>query len=202
MDYLRILIKLIAGILPDNIILRSLAETLLIFAIMLGLGCVVALVNWVISWVLAMIIGVIPTFLIMNFATYPGTVHHELSHALLIFLTGGKVEKICLVPSPATLGHVEFRTRGNIFFRSLQLSLSAVAPVLCGLVTEALLFIYVYPAAVQTWQKVLFFYLAISIFIHLTLSIQDLINFFQGLLPSIAVFFLIFLAVNYITIVL
>ncbi len=202
MDYINILVKLIAGVLPENIFLRSLAETLLVFALMLVLGCAVALINWLISWILALVLGMIPTFIIMNFATYPGTVHHELSHALIVFLTGGRVKKICLVPSPTSLGHVEFQTRGNVFFRSLQLSLSAVAPVLCGLVTEALLFIYVYPAAVQTWQKVLFFYLAISIFIHLTLSIQDLINFFQGLLPSIVVFFLIFLAVNYITIAL
>ncbi|MBO5552079.1 MAG: hypothetical protein J5966_08985, partial [Lachnospiraceae bacterium] len=179
MDYLQLALKLISGILPENIILRSLVETLLIFALILALGCAVALINWVLSWVFAMIIGSIPTFLLMNFVTYPGTVHHELSHALLIFLTGGRLRKICLVPSPTTLGHVEFNTRGNIFFRSLQLSLSAVAPVLCGLVTEVLLFTYVYPNVGLTWQKVLFFYLAISIFVHLTLSIQDLINFFQ-----------------------
>ena len=197
MDYLQILVKLIAGILPENIFLRSLVETLLVFGIMLVLGCIVAVINWLLSLVLAMVIGGIPTFFIMNFVTYPGTVHHELSHALFIFLTGGKVRRICLVPSPTTLGHVEFRTRGNIFFRSLQLSLSAVAPVLCGLMTELLLFTYVYPLTEAGWQKVLFFYLAVSIFIHLTLSIQDLINFFHGLLPSLVVFFLIFLGINY-----
>ena len=198
MDYLQLLIKLIAGVLPENIFLRSLVETLMIFALMLVLGCAVAFINWLISWILAMVLGRIPTFIIMNFATYPGTVHHELSHALLVFLTGGKVKKICLVPSPTTLGHVEFQTRGNVFFRSLQLSLSAMAPVLCGLVTEALLFVYVYPLTDLTWQKVLFFYLVISIFIHLTLSVQDLINFFQGLLPSLVVFFLIILGIIFI----
>ena len=198
MEYLQLLIKLIFGVLPENIFLRSLAETLMIFVLMLVLGCIVALINWLISWILAIVLGRIPTFFIMNFATYPGTVHHELSHALLVFLTGGKVKKICLVPSPTTLGHVEFQTRGNVFFRSLQLSLSAMAPVLCGLVTEALLFLYVYPLTDLTWHKVLFFYFVISIFIHLTLSIQDLLNFFQGLLPSLVVFFLIFLGINYI----
>ncbi len=186
------------GFLPENIILRSIVETLLLFAVMLLLGSVIAVLNWMLSWVLAMITGRVPAFIIMNFLTYPGTVHHELAHALLVFITGGKVKKICLVPSPTTLGHVEFQTRGNIFMRSLQLSLSAVAPVLCGLATEALLFFKLYPNLAETWQLVLFYYLAASIFIHMTMSVQDLINFFHGLFPSLAAVLILFLAANFI----
>ncbi len=177
--------------------LRSLAETLILFAGMLTIGAVVAVLNWLISVILAVIIGPGLTFVLMNFLTYPGTVHHELSHAFIIFLTGGKVKTISLIPSPATLGHVEFETRGNIFFRSLQLSLSAVAPVMLGLITEALLFTKVYPGISGTWPTVLFFYVAASIFIHLTLSIQDIINFFHGLIPSIIAVFIVLSALNY-----
>jgi len=38
----------------------------------------------------------------------PGTIVHELSHALVVLLTGGRITKFSVIPSGDTLGHVEF----------------------------------------------------------------------------------------------
>ncbi len=38
----------------------------------------------------------------------PGTITHELSHAVLVLLMGGRVTKFSVIPSGDTLGHVEY----------------------------------------------------------------------------------------------
>ena len=179
--------------LPDNLAVYALLETLIVFLIILIAGFVINLINTGITGFLSVTIGSSPAFVIRNYATYLGTVHHEFAHVIVAFITGAKVKKITLFPKGATLGSVELETRGNIFLRSIQLSLSAIAPVVLGAVTLFLLWMKLLPNLTEIWHFVIFWYAFVSILLHMTMSSVDYLNFFKGLLPSTIIMFLLFL---------
>ncbi len=179
--------------MPENPATAAITETVLVFLIIIIAGFLINMINTVITTSLAAVIGSVPAFIIRNYLTYPGTVHHELSHALLAFVTGAKIKKIVLLPKGNALGSVELETRGNIFFRSLQLSLSAIAPVFLGAVSLFFLWRFLLPDIHELWQYILFWYFFISILFHMSMSGADCLNFLKGLLPSAIVIFLIFL---------
>ena len=135
-------------------------------------------------------------FIFRNYLTYPGTVHHELAHALFAFITGAKVLRINLIPRGNRLGSVEFETRGNIFMKAVQLSLSAVAPVICGAVSMFLMIYFILPNCSIAWHYLLFIYIFISIFFHMTMSTQDIRNFLKGFPVCMLILFVIFLFVK------
>lgn len=122
------------------------------------------------------------TKFIANYLTFIGTVHHELSHAITAFCTGAKVTKIELFyPSGPTLGRVSFIPRGNRITKSIQLTLSAIAPVILGCVTEYILIKYVIANSNGIILTVIIYYLIFSIFLHMTMSKQDTKNAIKGL---------------------
>lgn len=178
---------------PNNPATYALAETLAIFLIVLIVGFLINLINTGITGSLSAVIGAVPAFIIRNYLTYPGTIHHELAHALLVVLTGARLIRINLVPKGTTLGSVEFEPRGNLFTKALQLSLSAIAPVVLGSVSLFLLWSFAIPNLHEIWQFILFWYIFASILFHMTMSGADYMNFFKGFIPSFIVIFLVFL---------
>ena len=177
--------------LSQNVILLVLVGTVLLPVAVLLLGVVMELFAQAITTVISLFTGVLIAFGIRTYATYIGTVIHELSHATFAFLTGAKVEKITLIPHGTTLGSVEYTPRGNKFFKGLQMSLSSIAPTFVGTLLLFLMFTKVHPMLTEAWHYVLFYYLALSILFHMDLSLQDLRNFFQGFLPFLAFSFLV-----------
>lgn len=161
----------------------------------LALGLVMELFAQAITTVISLFTGVLIAFGIRTYATYIGTVIHELSHATFALLTGAKVTKITLIPQGTTLGSVEYTPRGNKFFQGIQQSLSAVAPTLVGTLLLVLMFTKVHPLLTEAWHYVLFYYLALSILFHMDLSLTDLRNFFAGFLPFLALTFVVLLVV-------
>ncbi len=182
--------------LPDNLAMQALLETLLIFLTILIAGFVINIINTGLTGFTATLTGEKPAFILRNYLTYIGTVHHELSHALVALLTGARVKRINLIPRGATLGSVDIETRGNIFLRSIQLSLSAVAPVVMGALSLILLWQNLLPRLSRLWHYIAFWYLFISILLHMTMSGTDYISFFKGMIPSLVVFFLFFLVLG------
>lgn len=64
-----------------------------------------------------------------------GVLHHELSHALLVVLTGGRLKKVCLFKlntKDGRLGYVEYVGRGSKLYRLVQKGLVSIAPTLLG----------------------------------------------------------------------
>ncbi len=179
--------------LPENLAVYALLETIIVFLIILIAGFLINLINNVITNFLSTVIGVNPAFILRNYLTYVGTIHHELAHALIALITGAKVKKITLFPKGATLGSVEMEPRGNIFFRSIQLSLAAIAPVVLGAVSLFMLWSKLLPRLSEIWHYILFWYIFVSILLHMTMSGADYKNFFKGLIPSTLVLFLVFL---------
>ena len=166
--------------LSGNYLLLVLVFTVLFPIAILALGLVMELFAQAITTVIAFVTGPLIAFGIRTYATYIGTVIHELSHATFAFFTGAKVNKITLIPHGTTLGSVE----------GIQQSLSAIAPTLVGTALLYLMFSQVHPLLTEAWHYVLFYYLALSILFHMDLSLQDLRNFFSGILPFLGLTFL------------
>ncbi len=177
--------------LPNNIFLEALISTLLILIAVLAVGWFIRLVSEFTTSILASFIGPKPAFIFRNYITYIGTIHHEFAHAIVAVITGGKVTKINLFPKGQTLGSVEFLTRGPHILKGIQLSLTAIAPILCGGLTLRLMQLLVLPNCTEVWHHVLYCYVAISIFFHMTLSGKDMENFWKGSIPTLLIVYVI-----------
>lgn len=185
--------------LPDNLFVRAGVATLSVILLLFAAGVIISGVSGIIGRILAMLIGGRAAFVFRNYLTWPGTVHHEFSHALLAFLTGAKVIRISLIPHGQALGQVQYRPRGGRILQALQMSLSSIAPVLCGMVTETLLMLKVLPLCDVWWKYALFGYFALSIFLHMTLSREDMINLWNGIVPTVFVLYCVFLVTGAVT---
>lgn len=122
-------------------------------------------------------------YLILNYLTFVGVIHHELSHALFALLTGAHVTEVAIFqPSGNSLGHVNYATRGGIPFSSLQHYFTAVGPVVMGTVTSVLIMY-----GMTVWRNplmlILFAYLLFSVLVHATMSPPDVLNMLRGILP-------------------
>ena len=179
--------------LSDHYLLSVLIGTVLVPVGILLLGIVMELIAQGITAFISLFTGGIIAFAIRTYATYLGTVIHELSHATFAFLTGAKVNRITLIPKGTTLGSVEYTPRGNKFFQGLQMSLSAIAPTVVGTALLLWLLLGVHPLLTEVWHYVLFYYVALSILFHMDLSLQDLRNFFAGIGPFLVLSFVVLL---------
>ena len=136
-------------------------------------------------------VGVSVAIFIMDYLTFIGTIHHELSHALYALITGAKVTKVeVFKPTGNRLGCVEFKPRGNWITKSLQYTFSAVAPTVQGFVSEVLLYkLFTYLQG-PLWLKIVIGYVMASIFIHMTMSSADVKAAWKGL-PFVALLILV-----------
>ena len=171
----------------------ALLNTAVIFLFLFLFGLMIHVVKNGIHSLLAAMLGAKTAFSAVNYLTYPGTIHHELAHALLAILTGARVTGIRLLPRGKTLGSVDMVPRGGFILQSVQNLMSAIAPVLCGCISLYCLFIYGWPLCNQWWQMVLFFYLFFSLLLHMDLSAADVRVAFSGLPVCAVIVFLILL---------
>ena len=167
--------------MKERLIIAAISTTIVIFVIPL-IGLLIDFIRSTLSKALINSVGVNITLFLMNRLTFIGTVHHELSHALYGFITGAKITKIELFkPHGNTLGQVNLTPRGPLILRSFQLCMSAIAPTVQGLITECIL-LKTFPAQSEiVWLKVIIIYVIVSIFIHMTMSMQDIKSALKGL---------------------
>lgn len=172
----------------------ALVNTVIIMMIIPIIGIII---NWITDKTIRFIYkhcGRLVTLLIANYLTFVGTMHHELSHAIFAFCTGAKIIKIDLFyPEGHTLGKVIFKPRGNTITKSIQLTMSAIAPVVLGCITEYFLISYVSANSLNDIASFIIYYLIISILLHMTMSKQDIKNAIRGLpICTIIVYCIIF----------
>ena len=99
---------------------------------------------------------------LINYITFVGVMHHELSHALLAFLSGAKVTEIKLFRihhNDGALGYVAYAPRGNFILQSIQKVVTSIAPIICGFISCSLLFLYVQPLTTGNIGYTIIFYL-------------------------------------------
>ncbi len=164
-------------------------------------GCAVILpligiiVHGIISFVLQKLFGLFSKsgalyLLFANTLTFPGVVYHELSHALFAAVTGAKVNEIKLYQKRAGhLGYVNYTPRGPWALRSLQMTLASCAPVVMGVLAEAVI-VYAFMAfSLPVWGKGILIYLAISVLVHMDMSPADLKSYGKGIFFVILLIF-------------
>ena len=137
---------------------------------------------------------------LINYITFVGVMHHELSHALLAFLSGAKVTEIKLFRihhKDGALGYVAYAPRGNFILQSIQKVATSIAPIICGFISCSLLCLYVRPVAMENiWSICLFYYVLVSIILHMSLSKQDIKVMKGGLLVVIALMTILFYCID------
>jgi hypothetical protein len=145
-------------------------------------GCVMSVVVKIWYRIVAEIFGNKTAYLIFNRIAFIGVFHHELSHALLATLTGAKVKKIVFFkPEGDRLGYVEYSPRGNIIMRSIQNTMSSIAPVFCGAISVVCLSYILKTASLPYGVYIFIVYSIISIIIHMTMSSQDFRIMWKGI---------------------
>lgn len=176
--------------------IQSIINTLQIVVIIPLFGMILGALESGLTHFLVKGLGVKATMFIMNRLTFIGVVHHELAHALLALLSGAKIKTVNLfAPKGNTLGTVEILPRGNFIFKSIQLALTAIAPVLMGIISLCIIVNIVGHSYsnMPIWLIVTAAYVFISILVHSTMSTADLKCALRGL-PVCAV--LIFIIVH------
>lgn len=150
-------------------------------------GLLIEFITEEITKSLAKGVGLDTALFIMNVLTFVGTIHHELSHALYALITGAKVTKVQVFkPEGHRLGFVEFIPRGNWFTKSIQLTMSGIAPTVQGFISNYFLVLLFFAISGPLWLKIVLGYIIFSIFIHSTMSGADLKAAAKGL-PFVAI---------------
>ena len=170
------------------------------YSALISLGIIVAspltgfLIHLFVTKLLGSILSVIDRsgklfLFVANTLTFPGVCYHELSHALFAAITGAKVKKVVLYQKKGNqLGYVEMVPRGPLPLKWLQISFSACAPVITGLIGEcAILWAFV-SVTLPMWAYFLLGFLFFCLLIHMEMSAADI----KGYLKGIPFFFLLF----------
>lgn len=138
---------------------------------------------------------------LINYITFVGVMHHELSHALLAFLSGAKVTDIKLFRihhNDGALGYVAYAPRGNFILQSIQKVVTSIAPIICGCISSSLLWFYVRPMVLENiWSICLFYYVLVSIILHMSLSKQDIKVMKGGLLVVFILMTILFYFIDF-----
>lgn len=152
--------------------------------------CICPVIGWIIermttllNRVLFRISGKNTVADLVNKFTIFGVIHHELSHALFAFITGAKVQRIGLYePVDKSLGSVTYSVRGPWYMQAIQHTMSAIAPVACGVVSLTCIYRYITENGdnIPLWGLILIVYIFISIFLHMRMSKSDLDNMKKG----------------------
>lgn len=126
--------------------------------------------------------------------TFPGTMLHEIAHALIAWITGAVIQKIKLLTffDAHRLGYVYFCPRGNRVQQYFQLSIVSCAPVLLGMIELNVIYSIYTSIIAPLWLQILLIYLFISILNHMTMSTADVKNYCRGLIVVLPVVFLVF----------
>ena len=165
------------------IIFRILLTAILLYILVLLYCNIVKCVSQFLVKSVAELIGCGGTYMIFNVLTFPGVIHHELSHALFAFITGAKILKIDIFHLPSadgTLGSVAYAPRGPMVLQGLQMCLASIAPAITPWLTVPLLSRF-YQESIGFPLKIFLLYLIFSIISHISLSNADLKGLLKGM---------------------
>ena len=162
--------------------IHALYNLLFITAVILLIGIAANIVFQLVLAALSLLVGEDTAYWIRNHLTVVGTIHHELAHALFATLTGAKVLEIHFFGSRnGQLGSVVFRMRGPKVLQAVQQSMTAVAPVICGCTSLALLLWVEWNYCNLWWHYAFAVLVQINIALHMNMSSQDVRNALKGL---------------------
>lgn len=185
---------------PKELLINS-----IIYAIVILLICPLggALINKILTTFISAICRVFDRtgnlFLcVANTITFMGVVFHELSHAFIAFILGAKIRKINLYKKTGNrLGSVMYSPKGPAILRSLQMSLSAAAPVFMGAIAQIYIFYILQNMHMPIWACLILYYLSFSIALHMDMSAEDIGVYLKGIPICLLLIVIIMAIVGY-----
>lgn len=158
-------------------------NALVLILIIILIGIVISVLEQLVMTLMLKLFGGDISFFIKNRLTFVGVILHEASHALFAILSGAKVMKIVwfTTKNSRVLGSVSLMTRGPKLLQSLQLSLSAIAPTVVGLLSLYGLRVYYITHSLSIVKLIVYIYLVVSIFLHMDMSSEDIKVVLKGL---------------------
>lgn len=172
--------------------MKYLITSVLIIMLIPIIGYTIEKVTYIAISILSTWIGSKAVNFISNRLTFIGTIHHELSHALVAICLGARVNELHpFKPTKDTLGEVKIATRGPKSIRRLQLGLAAAGPVIIGLITEYIIYRYICSHEISTIMRVILFYIQASVLIHMPMSKVDIKHYKDGIIPIWSITFIV-----------
>jgi hypothetical protein len=136
---------------------------------------------------------------LVNYVFFPGVVLHEMAHAFLAVITGAKITEVALFKHvDDSLGHVNFRNRGNIIVVALQNIFISSAPMFIGAVVVWGCFYWIHALGhTLLWLRILLGYIGVSMFFHMTMSPADIKVYVKGIPLFIVIVFVVVFPLRY-----
>lgn len=136
---------------------------------------------------------------LVNYVFFPGVVIHEMAHAFLAVITGAKITEVALFKHvDDSLGHVNFRNRGNIIVVALQNIFISSAPMFIGAVVVWGCFYWIHVLGhTLLWLRILLGYIGVSMFFHMTMSPADIKVYVKGIPLFIVIVFVVVFPLRY-----
>ena len=141
----------------SNQIITAISNTAAVILVIIYFGLFIHFIQFLINLLFSKMIGPDATYIFLNKITFIGVIHHELSHALLAFITGAKIVQVKLFKydeEDGSLGQVVFYPRGPLLLRCIQDLFSSIAPTLCGGVSIFCLIYFITYDAI--WKYIVF----------------------------------------------
>lgn len=179
-------------------IISAIILTIFVIIAMVIIGFIIGVITEHIARCLASLFGYRLGYIIANYLTFPGVIHHELSHAFVAIITGAKLAKIELFKIPSksggALGTVSFIPRGPKIIQSIQLTLTPLAPIPFGALTLRTIYNFMKVAELSLGIWIVLVYMMVSILLHMKLSTQDIKTSLKGLpLTSLLIFIIAYI---------
>lgn len=170
----------------------------LIFAVLLpfviiAVGYLIQLIGEALTAGLSLAFAPKAASAIVNYAFFPGVMLHEMAHAFLAVITGAKITEVALFKHiDDSLGHVNFRNRGNIIVVALQNIFISSAPMFVGAAVVWGCFYWIHILGHSLlWLKIILGYIGVSMFFHMTMSPADIKVYIKGIPLFIVIVFVV-----------
>lgn len=177
-----------------NEALKILVYSLSIQGVILGIGLIIQIFNDIVIKLGGKLIKVKLMLTLYNYISFIGVIHHELSHIIFALITGAKIKRFKLFRIKQTtdnLGTVIIIPRGPNIIRGLQLSLSAIAPIITGVLSVYYLYTYIIVVYNDLGVRVVAWYIIISILMHMNMSKADFKAYLNGVVSTILISWII-----------
>lgn len=156
-------------------LIYSFLSTVFFLLIIAFMQIIVDGIKRIIRKLLSIFLGSKLSIFILNYGTFIGTIHHELSHAIFALLTGAKIVSAKLFTiNKYKLGSVTYRLRGNILSKAIQQTIVSMAPLLTALPTSYMLYKYGYKATDSRMLHIIIIYIIASIILQSSMSDKDI----------------------------
>ncbi len=183
----------------DNPALFSIIVAVIFPFLVIALGFFIRLFGEALMTIVGMALAPVVAQAIVNYVFFPGVIIHEMAHAFVAIITGAEITEVALFKKEGdSLGHVNFKPRGNKVLVAIQSIFISSAPMYIGaaviwgcfnwltiLPTGGVVFIII---------RILIWYLMISMFYHMTMSNADIKVYVKGIPIFIIIMFVIVLA--------